>query len=76
MFFAIYINSIVYDGSDKINFMYVVSPPQEGLLWLNEDQGWLVYITRYAILVVACVTLCYIRPIVKALRSKPAAARK
>lgn len=76
MLFAIYINSMLYDGNPKINFMYVVSPPQEGLPWLNEDQGWLVYITRYAILVVACVTLCYIRPIVKALRSKPAAARK
>lgn len=70
MLFAIYINSILYDGNDKINFMYVASPPQEGLPWLNEDQGWLVYIIRYAILVVGCVTLCYIRPIYVALKEK------
>lgn len=70
MLFAIYINSMLYDGNDKINFMYVASPPQAGLPWLNEDQGWLVYITRYAILVVGCVTLCYIRPIVTALKEK------
>ena len=70
MLFAIYINSMLYDGNDKINFMYVASPPQEGLPWLNEDQGWLVYIIRYAILVVGCVTLCYIRPIAAALKEK------
>ena len=70
MLFAIYINSMLYDGNDKINFMYVASPPQEGLPWLNEDQGWLVYIIRYAILVVGCVTLCYIRPITAALKEK------
>lgn len=33
MFFAFYINSIVYDGSESINFMYVASPPQRGLLF-------------------------------------------
>ena len=37
MFFAFYINSIVYDGSKDINFMYVASPPQEGLPFLNEE---------------------------------------
>lgn len=64
MFFAFYINSIVYDGSKDINFMYVASPPQEGLLFLNEEKGWLVYILRYAALVLFSVTICYIKPII------------
>lgn len=70
MLFAIYINSILYDGNPNINFMYVASPPQKGLPWLNEDQGWLVYILRYAVLVVACVTACYIRPIWRGVKGK------
>lgn len=70
MLFAIYINSILYDGNPNINFMYVASPPQKGLPWLNEDQGWLVYILRYAVLVVACVTACYIRPIWRSVKGK------
>lgn len=68
MFFAIYINSIVYDGSESINFMYVVSPPQKGLPFLNEDKGWFVYILRYAFLILVCVSLCYIKPIVLSLK--------
>lgn len=70
MLFAIYINSILYNGNPNINFMYVASPPQAGLPWLNEDQGWLVYMLRYSSLVVGCVTLCYIKPIYKAIRAK------
>ena len=64
MFFAFYINSIVYDGSKDINFMYVASPPQEGLPFLNEEKVWLVYILRYAALVLFSVTICYIKPII------------
>lgn len=70
MFFAIYINSIVYDGQSNINFMYVVGPPQEGLPYLNKDKGWLVYIIRYAVLVLFCVTICYIKPIINAIKEK------
>ncbi len=70
MLFAIYINSILYDGVSNINFMYVASPPQSGLPFLNEDHGWLVYIVHYAALVIFCVTLCYIKPIFAAIRSK------
>lgn len=70
MLFAIYINSMLYDGNANINFMYVASPPQAGLPWLNEDQGWLVYMLRYSTLVIGCVTLCYIKPIWKAIRAK------
>ena len=70
MLFAIYMNSILYDGNPNINFMYVASPPQAGLPWLNEDQGWLVYMLRYSSLVVGCVTLCYIKPIYKAIRTR------
>lgn len=75
MLFAIYINSMLYDGNPKINFMYVVSPPQDGLPWLNKDRGWLVYILRYAVLVVGCVTACYIRPIWQAIREKISAKK-
>lgn len=70
MFFAIYINSIVYDGTDKINFMYVVSPPQKGLPFLNEDHGWLVYIAHYACLILFAVTACYVKPIIVAIKQK------
>lgn len=70
MLFAIYINSILYDGVSNINFMYVASPPQSGLPFLNEDHGWLVYIVHYAALVIFCVTLCYIKPIIAAVRQK------
>ncbi|MBO5374536.1 MAG: YwaF family protein [Clostridia bacterium] len=70
MFFAIYVNSILYDGNPNINFMYVVSPPQSGLPYLNEEKGWLVYIIRYAILVIVAVTLCYIKPIIVAIKDK------
>lgn len=76
MFFAFYINSLAYDGTiigdgkDKINFMYVAGPPQTGLPYLNEDGGWLSYIIKYAILVIVAVTLFYIKPIVIAIKEK------
>ena len=70
MFFAFYINSIVYDGTKDINFMYVSSPPQPGLPFLNEDKGWLVYILRYASLVLFSVTICYIKPIIGFIKEK------
>ncbi len=76
MFFAVYINSILYDGVSNINYMYVVSPPQEGLPFLNEDRGWLVYIVRYACLVLFCVTLFYIRPIFSAIFKREKSDRK
>ena len=68
MFFSFYINSILYDGVSNINFMYVAGPPQEGLPFLNEESGWLVYILRYALLVVVCVSLSYIAPIITAVK--------
>ena len=74
MFFAFYINSVLYDGESNINFMYVASPPQSGLPFLTEKYGWLVYIIHYAILVITAVTLCYIKPIVIAIRAKLCAA--
>lgn len=69
MFFAIYINSMLYDGVNEVNFMYVVSPPQKGLPYLNEDKGWLVYILRYALLIIVCVSLCYIKPIIAQIKT-------
>lgn len=70
MFFAIYINSICYDGQSNVNFMYVVAPPQDGLPYLNNDNGWFVYIIHYAILVLSCITVCYIKPIISAIKNK------
>ncbi len=70
MFVAFYINSILYDGVSNINFMYVASPPQSGLPFLNEEHGWLVYIAHYACLIIFCVSLFYIKPIVLAIKSK------
>jgi hypothetical protein len=70
MFAAVYINSIVDDGSGKINFMYVASPPQSGLPFLNENHGWLVYIAHYAGLILLCVTLCYLKPIIVGIKAK------
>ncbi len=69
-FFAIYINSIVNDGSGKINFMYVASPPVDGLPYLTEKYGWLVYIIHYAFLVLFALTMCYIKPIIVAIKQK------
>lgn len=76
MFFAIYINSMLYDGVNNINFMYVVAPPQEGLPFLNNDKGWLVYILRYALLIIICVTMCYIKPIIVAIKNKIVARKQ
>jgi hypothetical protein len=69
MFFAFYINSIVYDGVSNINSMYVAGPPQDGLPFLNENHGWLVYIVHYALLVIVCVTLSYVSPIIHAVKA-------
>ena len=70
MFFAIYVNSIVDDGSGKINFMYVVSPPVDNLPFLTEKYGWAVYIVHYAFLILFCLTACYIKPIIVAIKEK------
>lgn len=67
--FAIYINSILYDGVSNINFMYVASPPQSGLPFLTEKYGWAVYVVHYTSLIIFCVTLCYIKPIITAIRT-------
>lgn len=70
LFVSIYINSILYDGFQNVNFMYVVAPPQDGLPFLTIKHGWLTYILHYAFTVVACVTLCYIKPIVVAIKNR------
>ncbi len=68
MFFAIYINSVVSDGVTQTNFMYVVSPPVDGLPYLTEKYGWFVYITHYAALILISITACYLKPIVLAIK--------
>ena len=69
-FVAIYLNSWVNDYQNDINFMYVVNPPVSGLPFLNRDHGWLVYIVHYALLCVLCVTLVYIKPVIKGIKDK------
>lgn len=69
-FFAIYINSMMYDGNQSVNFMYVVNPPKSGLPYLNKNGGWIMYLLKYAILVVVCITMCYIKPITIAIKNK------
>ena len=76
MLFAMYINSVLFTGTHNINFMYVASPPQSGLPFLTEEYGWLVYICHYAFTVVFCVTLCYIKPIVAAIKEKCSRSKK
>jgi uncharacterized membrane protein YwaF len=81
-FLAFYVNSMVYDvveltqeGGEKVvsyvsrvNFMYVVDPPKEGLPFLNKDHGWLVYFMHLASTGIIAVTLCYIKPIINAIK--------
>jgi hypothetical protein len=50
--------------------MYVAGPPQDGLPYLNDNNGWLSYIIRYAVLVIAAITLFYIKPIVLTVKEK------
>ncbi len=71
LFFAVYINSIIYDagGVTGANFMYVASPPVSGLPYLNENHGWFVYIMHYAILVFISITACYAKPIYKGIKA-------
>jgi hypothetical integral membrane protein (TIGR02206 family) len=62
---SIYINSMLNDGSGEINFMYTVKPPQDGLPYLNLNQGWFIYILKYASLAIVAIVLTYIKPIVE-----------
>ncbi|MCR5741963.1 MAG: YwaF family protein [Gammaproteobacteria bacterium] len=66
LFFSIYVNSILYNQDDvtKVNFLYIINPPMDGLPFLNKDHGWLVYFLRYVFLMVSAITLVYIVPII------------
>ena len=44
--------------------MYTVAPPQDGLPYLNLNQGWLMYIIKYASVAILAVLLTYIKPII------------
>lgn len=68
MLFAIYINSILYDGNPNINFMYAASPPAQNLPFLTEKYGWLVYACHYMFTIFMGITLCYIKPIIHAIK--------
>jgi hypothetical protein len=57
------------DGSGDINFMYTVKPPQDGLPYLNLDQGWFMYILKYALLAVVAIIGTYIKPIIDFVKS-------
>ena len=68
MFFSIYINSMLFDGVSDINFMYVVHPPQKGLPYLNDNNGWFSYIIRYMVLILVVITATYSKAIVSSIR--------
>ena len=82
-FVAVYLNSMTYDVVEyavedgqkivsyvsRVNFMYVVDPPVNGLPFLNKNHGWLVYFLHLAATGVFAVTLCYVKPIVKDVRN-------
>lgn len=70
LFIAIYLNGWVADYVQDVNFMYVVNPPMEGLPYLNKEYGWLIYIIHYIILGIFLTSLCYIKPIVIAIRQR------
>ena len=67
-FFAIYLNGILNDGSGKINFMYVVKPPEDNLPFLTIKYGWGVYMVHYAFTAVFFITLTYIKVIIKSFK--------
>ena len=60
----------MYDGTSTVNYMYVVDPPAKNLPFLNENGGWLSYMGKYALLVIFCISLCYIKPIILAIKDK------
>ena len=67
-FVAIYINSILNDGSGKINFMYVVKPPEDNLPFLTIKYGWGVYMIHYAFTAIFFITLTYIKVIINSFK--------
>ena len=69
---SIYINGILHDGSGglTVNFMYTAAPPQDNLPYLNLNQGWFMYIVKYALLAFVLLTLCYIKPIINKFKKK------
>lgn len=67
-FLSIYINSMLYDGVSNINFMYTAKPPQDNLPYLNLDQGWFMYIIKYALLAVVAILGCYSKTIIDAVK--------
>jgi len=61
---AIWINAF-FGWDTRVNFLFAVRPPTEGLPWLHMDYGWLVYILRLVLLAFAVFSLCYIRVLVR-----------
>jgi len=74
--FAIWVNGF-FGWDPRVNFLFVVRPPREGLPLLNLDRGWAVYIFQITWIAVSVFTLCYLRVIkrdmpelVRAIRAK------
>ena len=62
--FAIWVNGF-FGWDPRVNFLFVVRPPREGLPLLNLDRGWAVYIGHIAWIAVTVFTLCYLRVITR-----------
>ena len=74
--FSVLTDLIKFDGISNINFMYVVKPPQSGLPYLNDNNGWLSYIIKYMVLVVGCIGITYIGAIINTIKDKTIAKRE
>lgn len=62
---AIYINGML--GPDtNVNFMYVVRPPMDNLPLLNLNQGYIIYILKYALLATFLVLISFSKTFVAA----------
>ena len=61
---AIWVNGF-FGWDPRVNFLFVVRPPMEGLPLLNLDHGWAVYILQMVWISVVVFTLCYLRVIIR-----------
>lgn len=55
-----WINSILSIGFEKVNYMYLVRPPMEGLPILNLNNGWWAYIVSLLSIVVILMTIFHL----------------
>jgi uncharacterized membrane protein YwaF len=70
---AIWLNAF-FGWDHRVNHMFIVRPPFEGLPILNLNHGWPVYMLALASIAVVLITVCYLPVIVKRLTSRSSAS--